>query len=168
MTTERQQSIAQYVERASQVLDQIDYYRLLNVSSAADSNEIRSAYYRLAASLHPDIHGVDVDPAFRLKLTSVFSRVAEAYKVLANSESRHRYDRELAKGNLRMSMGADVSTSGPAVKDAGARKFYRLGQAAAVAGNFQSATMNFRFALQSEPDNETIQAALKKAEKGER
>lgn len=168
MTTDRRQNIADYVERANSVLDQIDYYRLLSVSSAASTDEIRSAYYRLAASLHPDIHGVDVDPVFRSKLTAVFSRVAEAYKILSNTESRHRYDRELAKGSLRMSMGADVATSGPKVESAGARKFFRLGEAAAIAGNFQAAVMNFRFALQSEPDNETIQAALDKAEKGER
>ena len=47
------------------------------MSSAASTEEIRDAYYKLASRLHPDVHGEGIDPDFRRRLTSVFSRVVE-------------------------------------------------------------------------------------------
>lgn len=166
MSDERRDNIRNFVERANAALDQVDYYRLLNISSASDDDQIRVAYYKLAASLHPDVHGVDVDSVYRGKLTAVFSRVAEAYKVLSDSALRTRYDRELAKGNLRISMGADVAQAGPDIKKPAALKFYKLAQSAMTSRDFKSAVMNLRFALQVEPDNEIIKQGLATAEKG--
>lgn len=167
MSEDRRAQIRSFVERASAVLDQIDYYRLLSISSAATDDQIRTAYYNLAASLHPDVHGLEVDQAYRSKLTAVFSRVAEAYKVLSDRPMRARYDRELAKGSLRISMGADVAKKGPEIKTPGALKFYKMAQGALRSRDFKSAVMNLKFALQQEPDNELIQGVLAKAEKGE-
>jgi curved DNA-binding protein CbpA len=166
MSDDRRDHIRSYVERASAVLDQVDYYRLLNISSASNDEQIRAAYYKLAASLHPDVHGVDVDSVYRAKLTAVFSRVAEAYKVLSDSALRNRYDRELAKGSLRISMGVDVAKKGPDIETPAARKFFKLAKSAMVSGDYKSATMNLRFALQVEPDNELIKSELAKAEQG--
>ena len=155
-----------FVERANRVLDEIDYYRLLNISSAASDDQIQAAYYKLAASLHPDVHGLDVDPEYRRKLTAVFSRVAEAYKVLSSNKLRQRYDRELAGGSLRMSMGAEVAKRGPDICDPSALRFYKLAQAAMSDGDFKSALMNLRFAQQKDPKSQTIQEAIALAEKG--
>lgn len=155
-----------FVERANGALDQVDYYRLLNITSAADDETVRAAYYKYAASLHPDVHGLDVSPDYRRKLTAVFSRVVEAYKVLSSSDLRARYDRELAGGKLRLSMGADVSHKGPAISDPSALRFYKLAMAAVSDGDAKSAVMNLRFALQKEPNNPLIQDELAKAEKG--
>lgn len=166
MSEDRRAQIRAFVERASAVLDQVDYYRLLSISSAATDDDIRSAYYRLAASLHPDVHGLEVDQEYRAKLTAVFSRVAEAYKVLSDRPMRARYDRELAKGSLRMSMGADVAKKGPDIQTPGALKFYKMAQGALRSRDFKSAVMNLRFALQQEPENELIKSELAKAEKG--
>jgi DnaJ-class molecular chaperone len=167
MSEERRAQIRAFVERANAVLDQVDYYKLLSISSAATDDQIRASYYNLAASLHPDVHGLEVDQEYRGKLTAVFSRVAEAYKVLSDRPMRARYDRELAKGSLRMSMGADVAKRGPDIKTPGALKFYKMAQGAIRSRDFKSAVMNLRFALQQEPDNELIQAELEKAEKGQ-
>lgn len=156
-----------FVERANVALDQVDYYRLLNITSDADDETVRAAYYKYAASLHPDVHGLDISPDYRHKLTVVFSRVAEAYKVLSSAKLRPRYDRELATGKLRLSMGADVSQSGPTIDDPSALRFYKLAMASVRDGDVKSAVMNLRFALQKEPRNPLIQDALAKAEKGQ-
>ncbi len=168
MSRDRRATIMDFVERASGALDKVDYYRLLNISSAADDETVRSAYYKYAASLHPDVHGLDVDSEYRRKLTAVFSRVVEAYKVLSVPEQRARYDRELAKGHLRLSMGADVSKDTPAITDPSALRFYKLAMAATNDGDLKSALMNLRFALQKEPDNELLKSELAKAEKGKK
>jgi curved DNA-binding protein len=63
-----------------------DYYEVLGVPRDASSEEIRSAYRRLARENHPD---VNKDPSAGER----FSEIAEAYEVLRDPEKRERYDR---------------------------------------------------------------------------
>jgi len=63
-----------------------DYYRILKVKPAASAGEIKHAYRRLALKYHPDRNPDDTLAA------SVFSEVAEAYKILSNTETRRRYN----------------------------------------------------------------------------
>ena len=158
-------AIQQFVDRAFAALDETDYYRVLGVSSAASEREIRDAYYKLAARLHPDIHGDDADPAFRGRLTSVFSRVVEAYKVLSERGKRADYDAALAQGMLRMTAGLKVRPrADEGIADANARKFYQLAQKAMADGDGRSALMNLRIAMSSEPDNPVLRDAVARAE----
>jgi curved DNA-binding protein CbpA len=166
MSTDRMRAaIEQFVERAHAALDQTDYYRVLGMSSAATELEIRDAYYKLAARLHPDIHGEGVDEAFRQRLTTVFSRVVEAYRVLSDPVRRREYDKTLAAGSLRMAAGAKIQ---PRVEqrlaDAHAQKFYLLARQAMDSGDARAAVMNLRIALSTEPDSPILRAALAKAE----
>jgi curved DNA-binding protein len=63
-----------------------DYYETLGVPRDATSEQIRSAYRKLARRYHPDINK-DEDAEER------FKDVAEAYEVLSDAEKRERYDR---------------------------------------------------------------------------
>ena len=63
-----------------------DYYETLAVPRDATSEQIRSAYRKLARRYHPDINE-DEDAEER------FKEVAEAYEVLSDTEKRERYDR---------------------------------------------------------------------------
>ena len=166
--TDRHAAIRRFVDQAHAALEQVDYYRILGVSSASDGAKIQKAYYKLAARLHPDLFGVDAEPAFRLKLTTVFSRVVEAYKVLSDPDKRSSYDRGLARGQLRYQIGAEIGEQKPedSISDPGARKFYVLAKAALDSGDRKSAVMNLRLALSMDPDNELIKTELDAAEKG--
>ncbi|HUS68117.1 MAG TPA: J domain-containing protein [Kofleriaceae bacterium] len=166
MSTEKVRvAIHQFVDRAHAALEQIDYYRILGVSSAATEQEIRDAYYKLAARLHPDIHGDDTDTDFRLRLTTVFSRVVEAYRVLSDQRRRRQYDEALAQGMLRLGAGMKVKERvEEQIADAGARRFFLLAQKAMEDGDSRSAIMNLRIASTSEPNNPVIQDALARAE----
>src|SRR5690349_18798687 len=166
MSTEKVRvAIQQFVDRTHAALEQIDYYRVLGVSSAATEQEIRDSYYKLAARLHPDIHGDDPDVDFRLRLTTVFSRVVEAYRVLSDQRRRRQYDEALAQGMLRLGAGMKVKERvEEQIADAGARRFFLLAQKAMETGDARSAIMNLRIASTSEPNNPVIQDALSRAE----
>ena len=166
MTNDRMRAaIQQFVDRAYAAMDQTDYYRVLGMSSAASEQEIRDAYYKLAARLHPDVHGEGLEAAFHRRLTTVFSRVVEAYRVLSDPVRRREYDQTLAGGSMRLAPGGKVK---PRVEerltDAHARKFYTLAQQAMDSGDARAAVMNLRIALSTEPDSAILRAALARAE----
>ena len=63
-----------------------DYYDVLGVQRDAPDSEIKKAFRSLARELHPDVsEEPDAQERFR--------EVAEAYEVLADGDSRTRYDR---------------------------------------------------------------------------
>jgi molecular chaperone DnaJ len=63
-----------------------DYYDVLGVSSDADEETIRRAFWRLARDWHPDVaEAPDAEGRFR--------ELAEAYSVLSRREGRLLYDR---------------------------------------------------------------------------
>jgi len=63
-----------------------DPYTVLGVNRTATSNEIKSAYRRLARKYHPDVNS---DPAAQSK----FAQINEAYHTLIDPERRKTYDR---------------------------------------------------------------------------
>ncbi len=64
-----------------------DYYEVLGVSRDADSQQLKSAYRKLALQHHPDRNPGDPQSAER------FKEASEAYAVLSDGEKRARYDR---------------------------------------------------------------------------
>ncbi len=62
------------------------YYSILGIDSESLPDEIKSAYRRLAKTVHPDIGG---DPVR-------FRDIQDAYETLSNPRLREKYDDELA------------------------------------------------------------------------
>ncbi len=66
-------------------MEKRDYYEVLGVSKGASSDEIKSAFRKLAKKYHPD---VSKEP----KAAEKFKEAQEAYAVLSDSEKRKQYD----------------------------------------------------------------------------
>lgn len=64
-----------------------DYYDVLGVGRGATTEEIKSAYRKLARQHHPDLNARDPKAA-----EEKFKELSEAYEVLVDPEKRRRYD----------------------------------------------------------------------------
>lgn len=67
-----------------------DYYRILEISETASTQQIRDAYKRAALKTHPD--RVSADSPERAARTRKFQLVNDAYYTLSDSSRRREYD----------------------------------------------------------------------------
>ena len=77
-----------------------DYYDVLGVNKKASSQDIKSAYRKLAKKYHPDTNPGDK------KAEQLFKEVTEAYNVLSDEEKRKLYD-QFGHAAFDGSMGSD-------------------------------------------------------------
>jgi len=77
-------------------LGSLDHYELLSVDASFDAKAIRTAYYDLVRTFHPDRFFGKQLGSFEGKLLRVFAKLTEAYDVLHREDTRREYDRYLA------------------------------------------------------------------------
>jgi molecular chaperone DnaJ len=70
-----------------------DLYEVLGVGRAADADEVRRAYRKLARKHHPDVAADKSDAEHR------FKEINQAYEVLSDPQKRAQYDRYGTIGN---------------------------------------------------------------------
>ena len=80
----------------------VNYYQILKVSPKATNAEIKSAYRRLARKIHPDVNTTDAQNA-----SGDFAKIAKAYEILGNPQTRAAYDRQLLNAQYKNSSNGD-------------------------------------------------------------
>ena len=67
-------------------MEYVDYYKVLGVNKSATTDEIKSAYRKLARKHHPDLNPNDKEAHKK------FQQLNEANEVLSDAEKRKKYD----------------------------------------------------------------------------
>lgn len=115
--------------------DSRDYYKILQVSKKATTEEIKEAYRRLAREYHPDLH--PGDPAAEER----FKEICKAYEVLSDSVQRTQYDQGL---NPDRSEGQKQGMS--------PQDFYVRAVTKALERNYQGAVEDYTQAIELNPN----------------
>ncbi len=102
-----------------------NFYQILGVSSEASAEEIRSAFRRLARELHPD----RFPPEEKAQAERRFQQITQAYNVLANPETRSRYDQSLVMRTPSASLDPKELAKALLAKAVGLAKQGQMGEA---------------------------------------
>lgn len=76
-------------------LERWTYYELLYVTRSASNDDIKRAYRKVVQLMHPDRHGLGLNPEDKSKLEKIFNEINIAYNVLSNESERMKYDQTL-------------------------------------------------------------------------
>jgi curved DNA-binding protein CbpA len=75
-----------------------DHFQVLGVTREADGSRIKTAYFQLARTFHPDAAKDGEDLEARTLRADIFARVAAAWAALENDAARFAYGEELRTG----------------------------------------------------------------------
>jgi len=77
-----------------------DHFEALGVKREATSAQIKTAYFQLAKSYHPDAGPANEPPEIKKLRADIFARLGEAWGVLGDEAKRAEYVRLLASGGV--------------------------------------------------------------------
>ncbi len=164
------------VEALADVLEDLDYYRLLKLKAGAPIPEVERAYARQSQEFHPDRFFGVRDPHFMKKVTQIFKKVTEAYQVLRDPELKKMYDSKMGlredkkggglsgkkghMGKAALEAEKEALEADDVVTDKRARKYWDLAQIAEMNEDWNGVVMNVGFALTYEKDNVVLKDKL--------
>jgi len=156
----------------SRIIEELDYYQLLDLRRDAGAGEVKRAYHNSSRNFHPDANR-HLEGDLRAASHVIAKRITEAYAVLRDPRRRQAYDRSLAGGEapVRMQL-ADASAEADrlSAQERGGRtpqgrQFFKLAENDIARGNWAAAARNLQTALTFEPDNALFKERLAQAKK---
>jgi len=160
-----------YLDRILSALDKLDHFEILDLAHDADSQSIQNAFHSMAGRLHPDRHRNSLAPDQYEQLIVAYARIAEAYRVLRQSELRTAYLRKLGRERKTDSplgpVSEEASSAALALLSIKAQQQYRRSVAAMRTGDSASAVLNLRMALAKHPQSDFLKAALRNLQKSQ-
>jgi DnaJ-class molecular chaperone len=148
------------IHALARLLDELDYYQLLEIPKDAPTSGVKRAYHGLSRRFHPDANR-GVDDTTRDAIRRIAGRLAEAYAVLRDPRRRTAYDAQLSgeEGPRRIPLAeAEARTVQKRVAESlghtpNGRRFFALARAEIDRGKLDAAVRNIQMALTFEPDN---------------
>ncbi len=148
------------------IVEDLDYYQLLEVERRANAAAVRTAYHSVARRFHPDrlrVHGPEVVGSAE----RIAKRVSEAYAVLRDPRRRKLYDQQLdGEGERRLALvegGAQadrqVSSERQGTTPNG-KRYIALANQDLAREDWKGAQQNLKMALAYERDNGWVKETL--------
>lgn len=160
-----------YVLKIHQVLNKLDYYRLLGVDHAASNIEIKKAFLKITSKFHPDRHR-NATQEIHGAIYDIFKRLNEAYRVLTNDEKRPLYNSQLAAGQVRFSTDLRMSmvpkTPEQTISSKDARMFYLKSVECLESNRIMQAELHAKMAKARDSNNEAIKNLIKKIQQAKK
>ncbi len=157
--TNRDPAFDAYVLKIYQVLERLDYYRLLGVTKTDGRLQVKKAFLKITAKFHPD-RNTNAPEDVKKAIYEIFKRLNEAYRVLSDQHKKKMYDEQLAAGITRFSTDIRLSmipkTPEDTIKSKDARQFYVQSKKSLNDGNLMQADLHSKMALSREPGNQAI------------
>jgi curved DNA-binding protein CbpA len=164
------------IRTLARLLENFDYYQLLNVERDATLGKIRTAYHLQSRNFYPDQYLNSSDIELRDAVNAIAKRVKEAYAVLRHSVKRAQYDQMLdASGDRKRvrytketALEAQQAREEAIGKTAKGREFFRLAEEEKRKGNMEAALRNVQMALVYEPESTRFRALQEQLMKSQR
>ena len=149
------------------IVEDLDYYQLLEVEGKASAVDVRTAYHQIARRYHPDRVRQEGSDA-RQYAERIAKRVSEAYAVLRNPRRRKLYDQQLAGSGdeRRLQLVEGGAQADRAVSDErqgktpNGRRYITLAHQHLDRSDWKAAKQNLQMALTYEPDNGWVKEKL--------
>jgi curved DNA-binding protein CbpA len=163
------------VNTLHEILDELDYYRLLQLDPDCVQGEIEPAVRAASRKHHPDRVTAIGDADVSSKANEIFQRMKEAGDALGDPDKRAQYDEIIKAGILRMTDEAlaiaeqeRLKAENPehATSHPKAEKYWHMALKDWEDKNFKGCVMNIQFAMTFDPENDVMKEWLEKA-KGE-
>jgi curved DNA-binding protein CbpA len=160
------------VDTLHEILDELDYYRLLRLDPDCVQGDIEPASRAASRDHHPDRVSAMGDAGLTAKAGEIFQRIKEASDNLTDPDKRAQYDEIVKTGILRMTEEAlavaekeRLKAESPehAATDPNAEKYWHMGLKDWEDKNYKGCVMNIQFAMSFEPDNAIMKEWLEKA-----
>ena len=150
----------------SKIMDELDYYQLLNIEPGASTTEIRKAFHISSRNFHPDANR-DLDGELREQCQQISKRITEAYCVLRDARRRSAYDSRVSEGEslrIQLAEAKNAHVEQRKAERTGAtaqgRQFHGKAEADLKAGNLAGAIQNIQMALTFEAGNAGFKSML--------
>lgn len=158
--------LAKRVRTMHRLLEEVDYYQLLGLEAGATGAQLRSAYFDLSLEFHPDRFFLLRSGELKEKIYSIYRRIQEAYRVLADEVLRREYDelRASKSGERPELVLATAPPTGLGGHSQEARAAALLGHAEGLyrQGDLDGARLFLHLARHYDPQEPALEAALQK------
>jgi tetratricopeptide (TPR) repeat protein len=129
-----------------------DHFAVLEIERNAGRDQVKTTYFALAKSYHPDRLALVKLEDLRPQVDRIFARLSEAFAVLGDEGRKREYLDILARGGEAAIKRKEDDEAAQAAKLIGAEEQFRLGEMSLRRQAWPQAVEAFKKALENNPD----------------
>lgn len=149
----------QILKKFASIESGADHFAVLEVDRNVNKDQVKTAYFQLAKTYHPDRLAVIKLEDMRPQVERIFARLSDAFSVLGDDAKRKEYLGILAQGGEAAVKRREDDDAAKAMKILSAEENFRIGEMALRRSQFPQALEAFKKALDANPDEAEHHAA---------